>query len=187
MKHIYIVLITALLLVPAQTHAVEIEGVSVSESVQVEDKILQLNGTGVRTKFFFDIYITALYLEQKSSSTEDVLNSHEAKRLSMQFIYGEVEAEKMTDGWNRGFEKQHSEKEMAALRERLNQFNSFFATAHKGDLITYDFLSDGSTLTQIKSETMGSIPGFDFQKALLSVWLGPKPADKKLKKALLGH
>jgi len=105
----------------------------------------------------------------------------------MQFIYGEVEAEKMTDGWNRAFEKQHSEKEMAALRERLNRFNGFFTDAHKGDLITYDFLSDGSTLTQIKGETMGSIPGFDFQKALLSVWLGPKPADKKLKQTLLGQ
>jgi len=186
MKQLYSLLMFALL-IPLQAEAVEIEGVSVPESVQVEDKSLHLNGAGVRTKFFFDIYVTALYLEQKSSSAEDVLTSHGTKRLSMQFIYGEVEAEKMTNGWNRGFEKHHSEKEMAALRERLNRFNSFFTTVHKDDLITYDFLSDGSTLTQIKGKTMGSIPGFDFQQALLSVWLGPKPADKELKKALLGH
>ena len=187
MKQIYTLLMFTLLLLPTQPEAVEIKGVNVPDSVQVEGKELQLNGTGIRSKFFFDIYVTALYLKQKSSSAEDILNNHETKRLSMQFIYGEVEAAKMTDGWNRGFEKQHTKQQMAALRDRLNQFNSFFATAHKGDLITYDFLSDGSTVTHIKGKEKGSIPGFDFQKALLSVWLGSKPADKDLKKALLGH
>ncbi|ATX82735.1 Chalcone isomerase-like [Mariprofundus ferrinatatus] len=187
MKKTIPLLFVVLLPIPFHVTAVEIGGVNVPESVQVENNTLQLNGAGIRTKFFFDIYVAALYLEEKSKSAEAILDSKSTKRISMQFIYGEVEAEKMTDGWNRGFEKHHSEKEMAALRDRLNRFNSFFADAHKGDLITYDFLSDGSTVTQIKGETKGTIPGFDFQKALISVWLGSKPADKNLKQALLSH
>ena len=35
-------------------------------------------------------------------------------------------------------------------------------------------------------ETLGTIPGEDFKTALLEIWLGNKPADKNLKKGMLG-
>jgi hypothetical protein len=33
---------------------------------------------------------------------------------------------------------------------------------------------------------MGTVEGFDFNQALLKIWLGKKPADDGLKKAWLG-
>ncbi|MDH3389472.1 MAG: chalcone isomerase family protein, partial [Gammaproteobacteria bacterium] len=33
---------------------------------------------------------------------------------------------------------------------------------------------------------LGLIPGEDFKNALLEIWLGNYPADKKLKKGMLG-
>jgi hypothetical protein len=178
---------TALLLLPGLSRAVEIEGISLPESVQLENKTLQLNGAGMRTKFFFDIYVAGLYLEQRSSSADEIINSNTSRRLTMDFLYGEVSQKKLTKGWNHGFKKNQPDKKMRALRKRLDRFNKFFITAHKGDRIVFDFLSNGRTRVQTNGNINGIISGADFQQALLAVWLGKKPADTNLKKSLLGQ
>ncbi len=165
--------------------AVEIEGVSVPERVNVAGKVLQLNGAGVRTKLFFDIYVGALYLSERATSAREAIDAKGPKRISMSFLYAEVSSKKLVKGWNEAFKKNQSKEMMAILKERLDRFNSLFVTAQKGDLFTFDFLEDGSTVVTLKGKRAGVIPGIDFQRALLEVWLGKKPADKGLKKAML--
>jgi long-chain acyl-CoA synthetase len=38
----------------------------------------------------------------------------------------------------------------------------------------------------VRGEDKGTIPGEDFNRALLRIWLGELPADASLKKAMLG-
>ncbi len=165
--------------------AVEVEGVSVPDSTTVGGETLKLNGAGVRTKFFFDIYVGALYLSERATSAEQAVNARGSKRITMSFLYGEVSGEKLANGWTKGFEKNQSKDSLAKLQARLNQFNAMFSDAHKGELFTFDFLKDGSTVVTLKGKRAGVIDGADFQRALLEVWLGKKPADKDLKKAML--
>lgn len=164
--------------------AMEVEGVSVPDMVKVDGKELALNGAGVRTKFFFDIYVGSLYLSERATSAKQVVSGSGPKRISMSFLYDEVSSEKLVNGWIEGFEKNQSKSLMSGLKERLDQFNAMFVTAHKGDLFVFDFLEDGSTVVMLKGQRTGVIPGADFQRALLEVWLGKKPADKGLKKAM---
>lgn len=164
---------------------VEIEGVSLPDSAEVAGETLNLNGAGVRTKFFFDIYVAALYLSERATSAEQAVNSTGPKRLSMSFLYDEVSREKLVQGWIDGFEKNQSGDSLARLKARLDQFNAMFSDAHKGELFTFDFLRDGSTVVTLKGKAAGAIPGSDFQRALLEVWLGKKPADRVLKQAML--
>ncbi len=177
----------AFLLFSATSWAVDVEGVDVPESVTVSDKTLQLNGAGVRTKMFFDIYVGALYLPTSTTTTAGVLDMPGPKQVSMTFLYKEVDREKLTNGWEEGFRLNQPEEEMAGLKDRLQQFNDLFITAHKGDVFVFNFLADGSTNVILNGKEAGAIPGADFQRALLSVWLGEKPADKDLKKAMLGN
>jgi len=165
--------------------AMEIEGVSVPETAQVTGHVLKLNGAGVRTKFFFDIYIGALYLTEKATSTEQVLVAKGPKRVSMIILYDEVGHEKLTDGWTDGFEKNQSKETMAKLSERLAKFNALFPDAKQGDVFSYDFLESGMTVVLLNDRVLGVIDGKDFQKALIEVWLGKKPAHEGLKKAML--
>ncbi len=187
MKYFRLLFLTSLLLLSALAQAVEIEGVKLPDSIQLQGKTLQLNGAGVRTKFFFDIYVGGLYLEQASSSVKAILADTGNKRISMDILYGEVDKEKLTDGWEAGFEKNQNSKRMESLKNRLDRFNALFVTAHRGDSITFDFLSDGSTHVSFNGSEKGAIEGADFQQALLAVWLGKKPADSDLKKAMLGR
>jgi len=187
MKHIRLLFLTTLLLLPVLSPAVEIEGVTLPDTIELQGKTLQLNGAGIRTKFFFDIYVGGLYLEQHETSAKKILADTGNKRITMNFLYGEVDKEKLTDGWTEGFDKNQSEERMQKLKDRLASFNALFTTAHRGDSVVFDLLSDGSTHVSFNGHEKGVIEGSDFQQALLAVWLGKRPADKGLKQSMLGR
>ena len=165
--------------------AVEIEGVHIPDQVVVEGSALQLNGAGVRTKFFFDIYVGALYLPQARHQAAVILAKPYPAHVSMDILYGKVDKEKLAKGWNAGFEKNLSKPSYKVLQARLSYFNKMFPDVRKGDHLAFDFLSDGTTVVRLQGRELGRVSGEDFQKALLQVWLGDKPADRDLKKAML--
>jgi chalcone isomerase-like protein len=61
-----------------------------------------------------------------------------------------------------------------------------FRTMRRGETIFIDLLPNGDTRVTINSEARGVVTGAEFQRALLKVWLGDKPADSDLKRAMLG-
>ena len=147
---------------------------------------LKLNGAGIRTKFFMDIYIGALYLTQPASQAKSVLNDPGPKRVLMHFLYKEVSREKLVDGWNDGFRANTPDAGFLKLKDRIDKFNAMMQTVKAGEEIVIDFLADKTTVVTIKGEKKGTIIGSDFQSALLNIWLGNEPVTEKLKKAMLG-
>ena len=162
-------------------------GIDIPERVQLAnpDQTLQLNGAGIRSKFIFDIYVGALYLEHKAKTTTAVLAQTGPNRVSMHFLYKEVTREKLVAGWNEGFANNTRSKQFKTLKPRLDRFNAFFHSVKRGDTIQFDYASPATTQVRINGELKGSIPGADFNKALLKVWLGDEPADADLKQAML--
>ena len=147
---------------------------------------LQLNGAGIREKFFMDIYIGALYLPEKSASAAAILSSPEPASVLMHFLYKTVSKEKITAGWTEGLEANHSPAEMQRLQPMLEQFNHLFLTVHAGDAIRIDYLPGNGTEVRINNEWRGKIAGDTFFPALLRVWLGEHPVSESLKNAMLG-
>jgi len=186
MKVCRILPLLLLLCLPLQLQAAEVAGVNLPDSVEVNGKTLQLNGAGVRSKFFFDIYVAALYVAEKTHNPKTVIRQQSLRRVNMTFIYSAVEQKKITDGWVRGFEKNNSKAEMAELADRLARFNSFFTTCHSGDTVLFDFDEDGRTRVLFNGGEKGIIDGADFQQALLKVWFEGYPADDDLKEGMLG-
>ena len=170
-----------------EVSALEIAGVDVPQSVTIENKALVLNGAGIRKKFFIKVYVGSLYLTEKQTAVGKILADPGAKSIVMNFLYKEVSTKKLVDGWNKGFADNSSAKEIKALQERINQFNSLFTTVYKGDEIRLDYLPGKGTQVRINSTLKGSVPGEDFYQALLEIWLGSKPADANLKDAMLGN
>jgi hypothetical protein len=145
-----------------------------------------LNGAGVREKFFFDIYLAALYLQQKSSQQSVILKNEGAARVEIRILHSEVEQEKIVEGLNEGFNANLTQDQLGKLTDRLSRFNKWFETLHAGDVIELDYFPGKGTRIMIKGIEKGRIPGADFFQALLSVWLGDKPVTESLKRALLG-
>ena len=176
-----------LILLAGMVQAREFKDVNVPEEVLLDGTStkISLNGVGIRTKFFFDIYVGALYLESVAKTPEEAMSQKGAKRVFMHFVYDEVAAEKLVAGWNDGFEGNLSEQQLAGLAERIKKFNAMFDTAHAGDEVLLDYLPGQGTRVTIKGVIKGIIEGEDFNHALLNIWLGDEPADEGLKEAML--
>lgn len=169
--------------------AVEVEGIDVPEQVVQagSDQALVLNGAGIREKFVFDIYVGALYLTRKSSDAGEILSVTSPKRVTMDFLYSEISQKKMVNAWNEGFADNLGEYELITLKSQINTFNAAFGKTVKGDKVVIDFLDDGTTVVTINGEQKARIEEADFQRALLSIWLGESPVDAGLKQAMLGQ
>ena len=168
--------------------ALEVAGVMVPEKVAIGEssKQLVLNGAGIRKKFFIKIYVGALYLPAKQSKVDAILAETGAKRITMHFLYKELSAEKLVNGWNEGFTGNNSAEVVKSLQDRIDRFNKLFRTVKKGDVIRLDYLPEKGTQVLINDKLMGTVEGNDFNQAILKIWLGKKPADDGLKKAWLG-
>lgn len=179
---------TLLLLLNTELAARDIADISLNEQVSVDgiDKPLILNGAGIRYKFFFKIYVGALYLPVKQSNADKILKASQANRIVMHFLYDEVEKEKLVNAWIDGFEENVDETIYITLKDRLLQFNALFPNLHKGDIVQLDYIPQQGTRVTIKGVNKGVIKGDDFNRALLSVWLGEEPVTEELKDAMLG-
>ncbi|TKB09955.1 chalcone isomerase family protein [Desulforhopalus sp. IMCC35007] len=182
------VLLVALLLIAGPLQAKEIAGVMVQEIVKTDSgKELSLNGAGIRSKFFMDIYIAELYMQRPGSTVEQILASTGERWIVMHFLYEEVSKDKLVDGWVEGFAGNTKPEDLVALQERIDRFNAMFVDVKKGDRIILAYDPDKGTVVTIAGEVRGVVEGKDFNDALLLIWLGDKPISKKLKAELLSY
>lgn len=182
-------LVLLLLLVPLHAaQALELKGVTVPERVSLPDKggDLALNGAGVRSKFFVSVYVGALYLPGSRHDAGKVLDAVEPRRVAMHFVYDQVEARKLQTAWEEGFTDNQAPDVLATLRERLDRFKALFGDAVAGDVVWLDFVPGHGTTVSFNGSAVDTIPGDDFNRALLAVWLGDEPADSGLKRGMLG-
>ena len=169
--------------------AVEVEGVQLSEKLNVGDHDLVLNGAGVRTRFvFLDMYVAALYLAEKQGSSDAILASNGEKRMALHML-SDVSSETLSKSFYRTIALNLTPAELAALDVQLKQLGVLFgmmSEATKGDVITMNYLPGRGTEINFNDVTIGVIEGAAFNSALLRVWLGIKPVQDGLKKKLLG-
>jgi len=167
--------------------AVEVGGVELPDQLRLDDgQSLVLNGAGVRKKFFIQIYAAGLYLPARRQAVSAILAADEPRALRMHFLYQEVEKTKITAAWDEGFRNNLNASDYRALEERLARFNALFEDAVADDVIDLVYRPGQGTAVIRNGEPAGMIEGADFNRALLGVWLGEKPADGGLKRGLLG-
>lgn len=168
--------------------AAEVEGVNLSDRLQVGGRNLVLNGAGVRSRFFFDQYVAALYLTERKSSSDAVLSGTGGNRVALHMLR-DISSETLSKMFYKAINLNLSPAELAALDVQLRQLSSLFSMmseAKEGDVITLDYLPGKGTQINFNDVTIGRIEGAAFNVALLKVWLGSKPVQEKLKKKLLG-
>jgi hypothetical protein len=174
----------------AAVHAAEVEGVKLADKVRVGDSgpELVLNGAGVRTRVVFKVYVGALYLPQKNAAASTILGDTGAKRVALHLLR-DVTADQLLSAMNDGLKANHTPEQLAKLDTQAKQLETIFKSvkaAKSGDTIWIDFLGEPGTRITVNNEAKGTIPGADFGRALLRVWLGEQPAEAALKKAMLG-
>ncbi len=191
LKQILAMLITfSLAVLPCTAPAAEVEGVKLPDTVRISDggAELVLNGAGVRKRLLFRVYVGALYVQKKTSAANAAINDAGAKRVMMHMLR-DVPADQFADALEDGLKNNNPAEELAKLDAQVKQLRAVFdavKVAKNGDVILIDYLPGSGTRVTINGVVKATIAGEDFNRALLRVWLGDKPADNDLKKGMLG-
>jgi len=174
-----------LFLIAISAFGAEVAGVTLPDT----DKQLVLNGAGLRKRAFFQVYAIGLYVAERKSAAAEVIGASGAKRVAIHMLR-DVGADQFTDALMDGMKDNQSEAEMKAFDARIKQLAAIMAEmkeARKGMRITLDWLPGAGTQVTVEGKPSGAlIPGEDFYRALLRIWVGDNPVQADLKKALLG-
>lgn len=163
------------------------EGVTLPRSIKFENKTLQLNGAGSRSKMWTEVYIQALYLSQLSQNPKDIINDNLEMSIRIEITSALVSSGRLTRSIQAGFEKSAGDS-FNSLKSKIELLKSYLAEDIKrGDAFELTYNPADSSLWVIKNgDLKGKIPGLDFKKVFFGIWLGDNPVDEELKKSLLG-
>lgn len=176
------------ILMSVLTFGAEVAGVEVAEGMKVGEKELKLNGAGVRKKAFLSLYVGSLYTENRIEDSSRAVEGDEEMSVELHIVSGMISNDAMREAVEEGFEASTTAEERVALNERIEGFIEVFSEEiSKGDSFTFNYLPDTGVEVYKNGVHLTTVEGLDFKRALYGIWLGDKPADKNLKKAMLGR
>lgn len=167
---------------------VDVAGVKFEDSIDQRGSKLVLNGAGIRYKAIFKVYSAGLYLPKKTTSPEEALAMPGPKRISITMLR-DIDSSELGKLFTRGVEDNAPKTEMSKLIPGLIRMGQIFSDQKKlvaGESFTFEWVpGTGGILTVKGKQQAETFKEQEFFIALLRIWLGPAPADYKLKEALL--
>jgi len=172
------------------TAALQMDGISLEDSVQVAGKNLKLNGAGISMRVIFKVYAMGLYLPNRQDTTRDVLLVDGPKRLLITMLR-DVSGSDFNDELRQyavaegASTPAHILDNMLRLGQAIDRQSNGL---RKGDTLTMDWVPGTGTMVELNNKPLTApLHDIAFYKALLNIWLGDKPADSRLKMKLLGQ
>lgn len=177
---------------PLAALAAEVAGVKLDDRTKLDGggPELVLNGAGVRTRFVVKVYVAGLYLTEKKGAAADAIALGGPKRVGITMLR-DVGAQQFNEALVDGFRANNSAADVEKLKGALDELSGIMTglgEAKKGNVIALDFVPATGTHVLVNGAPKGKpIAGDEFYRALLRIWLGDKPVDGDLKKAMLGQ
>lgn len=151
---------------------------------------LQLNGAGTRYRGPFKVYAASLYLARRADTPEEVLASAGAKRLAVTMLR-DIDAGELGKLFVRSVEDNMEKKAFSRIVPGLLRMSQIFSDHRRlanGDTFTIDWIPGAGTVISVRGVPQGEpFREPEFYAALMRIWLGPAPADWRLKEHLLGR
>ena len=174
------------LLLAGNAMAADVGGVKLDDKTTVGGQELVLNGAGMRTRAVFKVYVGSLYVPAKTSTLDGVL-AKAPRRIQLNLLR-DLSGDQLSDAVNDGMKEANAPADVDAIKAQTDQFVSILKSMgalKEGSVVTIDFV-DGATKVGFNGSAKGSIPGEPFNRALTKIWIGDKPVQADLRKAMLG-
>lgn len=176
----------ALMFIASSANAAKVAGVTLAETMTVADQSLNLNGAGIRKKLFIKLYVGSLYTASGSGAASDIVNADEAMAIRLNMLSDLLTRKKMVDALNDGFKKSTG-GDTSGIQSGIDQLIEVMPEKIKpGTQMTLAYEPGVGTHLMDGDQSISVIEGLEFKQALFGIWLSDKPAQKSLKKAMLG-
>ena len=179
-------LITAFLAVPADARRVA--GIEIPETLQSGEVSLNLNGAGVRTKYFLDVYVSGLYLKKGSTDATAILDADEQMAIKLWIVTGLITSERMQKSIEEGFQKS-TRGNTTPIRDKIDALIGVYdEEIHDEDTFELVYVP-GQGLNVYKNGVYRERIecGLPFKRALFGIWISDRTVQTSLKHDLLGR
>ena len=181
------IVLAGLACVAGLAQARECRNVEFPEHVEVHGKNLSLNGVGLRkvTIFNVQVYVAALYVAHPGADAAPILDSPGPTRLVLQFVR-DLTAQQARDAWAKDLSRDRTPADLLPLQSRLAQLQAWMQDLHTGQRLSFTRLPGEGMTVALDDQVKGTLPGDDFARAFLAIWLGDDASARKIKRSLLG-
>lgn len=180
-----LLLVAAVLAWPAISQAKTVGGVTVDDVFVVDQQPLTLNGAGVRTKFFLDLYVASLYLPEQEDDADDIVSADKSMALRLQIISALITGKRMAESTRDGFVRS-TDGRLAPIEADVEQLIQAFAEeVNEGDVFDLVYRPGTGVTVYRNGEAKSEVAGLTFKQALFGIWLSEDPVQEDLRDGLL--
>jgi len=183
---IVLALIAAFFAFPAD--ASRIAGVEIPETLESGGVALILNGAGIRTKFFLDIYVGGLYLKERSTEAAGILDADERMAVKLWIVTGLITSDRMQKSIEEGFQKS-TRGNTAPIREKIDALIDVYdEEINDGDNFELVYVpGQGLKIYKNGVYTLTIECGLSFKRALFGIYISDRSVQKSLRHGMLGQ
>jgi hypothetical protein len=179
--------LAGLLLAMGDVQARECGGVEFPETIAVHGSRLALNGVGLRTATIFgvQVYVAGIYVGRTGTDPRIIVDSTGPTQLVMHFLRG-LSAGQLRTAWSDDLNKEGTPEQLAPLQARLAQLSAWMEDVKSGQRLTFTRVPGEGLTVALDNKVKGTLPGDDFARAFLLIFLGDHPPTLEVKSGLLG-
>jgi hypothetical protein len=164
----------------------ECKGIHFADRAVVEGTDLTLNGIGLHRATFLrvDVYLAALYVAPPSQDAHTLIDSDRPQELILHFLRN-VSVRDIRDQWTKDFVHVVPDRP-ASLMQRVATLNDWLSDMKSDQRLTFVRRPGEGIQVVVNGALKGTIPGDDFSRVFMSIWLGAAPPSAGLRAGLLG-
>ena len=162
-----------------------VAGVEFDDVIELGPERLVIEGAGLhRYMIVLKGYAAALYLGQGHSSDE--LFDDIPKCLQIVYFHP-IPAQGFVRATQHGFEANLAPEDLEELKDQIGRLYECYQDVKKQDRYSFIYHPSTGPELQLNGEILCRFDSLQFANAVLSIWLGENPLDKRLKEDLLGR
>jgi len=169
-------------------HAASLEGQQFDNRLTLEGKPLVLNGLGLRGVAWLKGFVAGVYVGAPSKDGAQLVSQAGPKRLRLRIMVS-ASAHELTKSLVGRIEDHEPAELQARVKPRMDQLGAQIDGLGKlkvGDNVDLDWLPGKGTQLSHNGKVIGqAVPGDDLYGAVLRIFVGDHPVDRRLKAGLL--
>jgi hypothetical protein len=168
--------------------AASLEGQTFDETAVLSERTLRLNGLGLRGVAWIKAFVVGLYLPAPTKDANQVLSMPGPKRLRLKIML-DAPSRELTKSLTSRIARHESQALQAQIGARLQTLAANLDSLGElqvGDTVDLDFQPERGIVLRLNDKPVGHpVAGDDLYRAVLKVFVGEHPADKRMKEGLL--
>lgn len=177
----------ALGLSAGSAHAIDLAGVEIAPAIRAEgqQRVWYLMGSALVHRSFIPFYGLALHGPSGAGVETPLSQGLTPLQITLVWYANELPKEQVQEHFRKLFEQVTTPETRDRVAPRLEKFIEVMPAAVRGEQIVFYYSPDAGTRMTLGDGTAVNFAGIEFNRALISMWLGPQ-ADAEVRAGLTG-